>query len=148
MAMPRARLFALAVLVPAAFGFASLLVTRWGFRSWPQGSYVWIPLLITVAELAMLVLLGRALGAEGLPFGLAVTGWYVGRIAGAAASSLVAGVGLDASLLDSASFGALAVRDGGVVLAVPSLAGAVLPLAALALAYAWGRRGARSSAVG
>jgi len=137
--MRHARLFALAVLVPAAFGFASLLVVRWGFRSWPQGSYVWIPLLITLAEFAMLVLLGRVLGAGGLPLGLAVAGWYAGRIAGAAASSQVAGVGLDAALLESASFGALVVRDGGVAFAVPSLAAAVLPLAALAIAYAWGR---------
>ena len=139
--MRKVRLFALTVLVQAGFGFGALLLVRWGFRSWPQGSYTWIPGLITVAQLGVLVLIGRLLGARGLPFLLAAFAWYLGRIAGVLISKVLPGVGLDASLLDTASFGVLVLEDGRLGLGAPSLTAMILPLVVFAVAYVWGRRG-------
>lgn len=135
------RLFALGILVQASFGLGALIVVRWGFRSWPQGSYTWIPGLITVAGLVVLVWLGRLLSAKGLSFGLIVAAWYLGRVAGALASKALPGVGFDSSLLDAASFGALAIEDGRLGFGTPSLVAALLPVAVLAAGYVWGRCG-------
>lgn len=143
--MRQVRLFALTVLAQAGFGLGTLLVVRWGFQSWPQGAYVWIPTLIFVAQLGLLVWLGHLLGAKGLPFLLAVAAWYLGRIAGVLVSRALPDVGLDASLLRTASFGALVLEDGRLGWGAPSLAAAAVPLMVLAAAYVWGRRG-RSSA--
>lgn len=142
----QARLFAFGVLAQAGFGFAALIVVRWGFQSWPQGSYTWIPGLITIAGLSLLVWLGRFLGARGLPFAVIVAAWYLGRIAAVFVSKVLPGVGFDASLLETASFGALVLDGGGRLgFGSPSLEAAVLPVAVLAAAYAWGRRGRASS---
>jgi hypothetical protein len=135
------RLFAVGALVQAGFGLGALLITRWGFRSWPQGSYTWIPALIALAGLAVLALVGRALSARGLPFGLIVAAWYFGRIAGVLASWLLMGVAPDTPLLATATFGVLAPGDGRPTIGTPSLLSAALPLAVLAAAYVWGKRG-------
>jgi len=138
--MQQVRSFVLGVAMQAGFGLAALIVTRWGFRSWPQGAYTWIPAAVAVAEIIVLVAIGYALSARGLPFGLVVAAWYLGRLAGALASWLLPGVGLDAVLLDAASFGVLTSEGGRLAFGAPSLAAIVLPLAVLVAAGAWGRR--------
>jgi hypothetical protein len=127
-------------MVQGGFGIGALLLVRWGFRSWPAGSYTWIPILVTIAGLGLLVVLGRALSMRGLPFGLIVASWYVGRLAGALASGLVPGIGLEAALIDAASFGTLSSGRAPITLDTASLIAAVLPIAVLAAASIWGTR--------
>lgn len=138
--MRRLWLFCLGVSVQASFGLGTLLVIREGFRSWPQGSYTWIPILATLAGFIWVLLLARFLSAKGLPFGITVAAWYFGRIAGAFAGAALPGVGLDASLLETASFGALTFGRGRLALSFPSLVTALLPIAILAVGHAWGKR--------
>ncbi len=144
--MRQAKLFVIGVLAMGVFGLGSLMVVRWGFRSWPQVSYVGIPLLIALAGLAVLAVLGRELSVRGLSLGLLLVAWYLGRLAGAFAAGILPGVGVDASLIDTASFGALVVDDGRITLGVPSVASAVLPVAVLAVGHVWGRRAQREAA--
>lgn len=143
--MRRLLLFAAGVVVQASFGVLALIVTRWGFRSWPTGSYTWIPALVGVAGFLVLLLLGRLLGARGLPFPLLAVAWYCGRIAGALASALVTHDGIDSSLVATASFGLVLPEPGRMVLGTPSVLPAAAQLTVLGLAYLWGKGSRRST---
>lgn len=136
----RAGLLAGALLTQAAYGVLSVVVTRWGFRAWPQGSYTWVPGILAVGALAVLVGIGWYLGARGAPFAAIVAAWYAGRVAGALAASLVTGGGLDASLLSRASFGLVTMDAGRVVLGAPDVAPFVVSLAVLGAVYWQARR--------
>ncbi len=141
--MTRLRLFAIGVCVQATVSVLALLITRSGFRSRPSFAYTWIPAIVGLAALVALVALGYALARRGLPLVLVVAAWIIGRLAGVIASSLVPGVGIDSSLLASASFNLLVLDTGRLTAGVPSVA-LILQLTALSLAHAWGRRSRRS----
>jgi hypothetical protein len=83
---------------------------------------------------------GRLLGAKGQPFLLGVAAVFLGRIGGALAGAVLPGVGLDAALLYTASFGMLELRSGRLWLGTPALAAMMPPLLAYSIAYLWGRR--------
>ncbi len=136
--MRKLYLFAFGVLVQAVFGVLALMVTRWGFRSWPTGSYTWIPGLIAVAGVIEIIWLGRALGSRGLPLPLLVAAWFIGRLLGAAASGLVLPDGIDAGLVAAASFNMLVIDNGQLALgALPALS-MLLSITVLTLAHRWG----------
>jgi hypothetical protein len=141
--MAQGKLFSIGVLAQAAFGAVAVVVIRWGFRSWPAGSYTWIPGLIGLAGLVLLVTLGYELAVHGLALPLVAAAWLVGRVAGVIVAAAVPGVGVDASLLATATFGFLIANTQGVTIGVPTLVPLVVQLTALSLAWLWGRRNRR-----
>ncbi len=141
------RLFAIGVAVQCAFGFLSLLVVRWGFRSWPQGAYTWIPGALSAGSLLVLAGIGYSLARRGSPIALTAFAWLTGRLMSVLASSLVPGVGIDNGLLAVASFGLVSIDSQGLTTGQPSLGSLLAHLAVLAAAHMSGRlRGGSSSA--
>ncbi|MCX8007158.1 MAG: hypothetical protein N3B11_03470 [Coriobacteriia bacterium] len=132
----RLALFAAGMTVQAAFGVLALLATRLGFRWWPAGSYTWVAALVAVAGALVTVFLCRGLAAAGLPVPLVLMAWYAGRIAGALASAVFAGVGFDAALIARASFGLLLIDRGRLALGAPAL-GELVPALAFAVFGCW-----------
>ncbi len=125
----------------AAAGFASMLVTRWGFRSWPSGSYTWIPVILDLAGLVLVLLVARALSSRGLSWTLVLGAWLVGRIGGVLSGALVPGVGLDAGLVSRATFGLPVAGQGGLAVGFGQLLPLTAQLVIMTLGYAWGRLG-------
>ena len=138
-------LFAIGVLAQATAGVLAILVTRWSFRSLPVYAYTWIPAVVGLGSLVVLVGIGYALSRRSLPLFLVIAAWFVGRLAGVIASAIVPGVGIDAGLLASVSFGLLVLDTGRLTLGLPSAA-LLLQLGVLALASALGRRSRLSHA--
>lgn len=136
--MRKLYLFAVGLLVQAVFGVLALMVTRWGFQSWPTGSYTWIPGSIAIAGVIEIIWLGRALGRRGLPLPLLLAAWFIGRLLGAAASGLVLPDGIDAGLVAAASFNMLVIEDGRLALGTLPALSILLSIAVLALAHRWG----------
>ncbi len=129
-----------AVLAQATFGLVAVLISRWAFRSWPTGAFTRAPGLVGVAGILLVIGLSSALGARGLAFGLVAATWIVGRLLGAIAAAVIPGVGIDAALLASASFGLLS-RDGGrVVLGAPTILPLLAQLTVLFIGQRWGSR--------
>ena len=108
-------------------------------------AYTWIPAVVGLGSLVVLVGIGYALSRRSLPLFLVIAAWFVGRLAGVIASAIVPGVGIDAGLLASVSFGLLVLDTGRLTLGLPSAA-LLLQLGILALASTLGRRSRLSHA--
>lgn len=137
------QLFAGGVLAQAALGLIAVVVTRWAFRSWPAGAYTWVPGLIGVVAVLLIVGLASLLAFRGLSFVLVASAWFFGRLAGALASGIVPGMGIDPLLVATASFGLLVLDGSRVTIGTPSLLPLLGHLAIVSVAYVWGRRSRR-----
>lgn len=133
----RAALLLLAAVLQAAMGVVSVAITREGFRSWPQGSYTWIPGILGVTALLLAVILYWYLATRGLSFPWLLVAWFAGRVAGAFASIPLTD-GLDGSLLSISSFGLLSAEGGRIGLGAPNIGPALPHIAAVALGWRLG----------
>jgi len=129
-----------ATLVQAVFTLLALGITRWSFRWWPEGAYVAVPLALDVAGLLVVGSITYTLARRGVPLSAILAAWLGGRLLGVLAASLVPGVGIDAALVASASFGLLDTRGEAVSIGVLRPWPLVAHLAVLIGANGWGRR--------